>query len=243
MRYKKQLFFCLFTIIIVLILSFILKERDCAMENESVKVIIGDSRTMGLIVTLGKNEEYTKFCENVDGAVYDAIFYKDGTWLLICSQAGGYYKSGAYKRAANRAISLFNSNQFLKDCTNVSFFNLFAFNDLFLDPQNCRVAPSRYIEDDAKYAGYIRGCKNVYQFNAGPIDEEGYAEMFYGINNALLADYNSLFVGNNRVKVVDLYSYLYTQGYKGIVNEVDSTGIHYENDTNEKIIKLIECLL
>ena len=242
MSINKLIRLTLITIILSLAFGIIMGNKAIAMENTKCKIVIGDSRTMGLIATLMNDKEAVQFYDSLEGAVYDAIFLKGDTLLVLCSQGGGYFKNGAYDRAGKRALTLLQNQELLKNCSSYSLYDLFGFNDLFLEPDNCRNAPGTYILKDAELASKIRGCKAVYHFNAGPVDEKGTSSWKYCITNPMIMDYNQGFKGNSRVSVIDLFNYLMTEGYTGIVTDVDDAGIHYVDATNEKIINLILAL-
>lgn len=210
-----------------------------AMENVNCKIIIGDSRTAGIIFALENDKNAVELYSNVNGASFESIFLKDNTLLLICAQSGGYYRDGACDRTFERAKKLMASQDILKNCASYSFYNLFGFNDVFLEPYNCVNAPGAYVTKDADFASRL-GCLNAYQFNAGPVDEKG--AILYGMTNATLAQYNQGFVSNSNVSVIDLYSYLCRQGYKASYSEADNSGIHYDEKTTNKIIGLIMSL-
>ena len=232
----------LITLLLACIVGFGTGIKTNAMENVRCKIIIGDSRTMGLIATLMNDKDATQLYDSFDGAVYDAIFLKGDTLLVMCSQGGGYYKNGAYERAGNRAVKLLQTEDILKNCSSYSLYDLFGFNDIFLEPDACKEAPGRYIAGDATLASRIHACQSVYHFNAGPVDEAGSSTWKYCVTNPMLMEYNQKFVGSSRVSVVDLYGYLCTEGYKGIITEADDAGIHYDNKTNNKIINLLLAL-
>ncbi len=242
MNSKKVFRLILITFLLTCSLSMMMGARANAMENAKCKIVIGDSRTMGLIATLMKDKEAVQVYDSLEGAVYDAIFVKGDTILVLCSQGGGYYKNGAYDRAGKRALALLQNQQILKDCASYSLYDLFGFNDLFLEPDNCKNAPGTYIVKDAELANRIRGCKAVYHFNAGPVDEAGTSSWKYCITNPMIMQYNQGFKGSSRVSMIDLYNYLVTEGYTGIVTEEDDAGIHYVDATNNKIINLILAL-
>lgn len=213
-----------------------------ATEGINCKIIIGDSRTTGIIFTLRNDKNAVEIYSKEKDAAFDSIFVKDNTILVLCSQGGGSYRNGACDRTFSRALELLRTQDVLKNCSGYSFYNLFGFNDVFLDPMNCSNSPGAYILRDKEYADKIGKCMSVYQFNAGPIDESGTASWKYCVTNALVAQYNQGFVGNSRVSVVDLNGYLYKEGYKGSFTEDDDSGIHYDSNTSKKIINLLMTL-
>jgi len=236
---KKKL---LFALMCTLMMTMLMGMKTRAEEPENCKIIIGDSRVCSLICTLGLDESYIKTYESVEGAVWDAVLYKNGTWFIMCAQGGGYGKNGAYDRAAKRAIALYNSNDRFKNCLNVTFINMFAFNDLFVDYQDGRAASAYYLKNDVEYASMIYGCQKIYQFNAGPVDESGSTGWKYGITNDRVKAYNKYYVSTPAVNVVDFYTYLDTVGYKGAITDADGTGIHYDIATNMNIMNLLTVL-
>lgn len=229
----------LFVSVIFMAAIFFQKTDSYAMENTKCKVIIGDSRAMGLIATLDNSKEFIKIYDEFDGLREDSIYFKDDTLYLICSYPGGYYKNGAYDKTAKKALKIIREQDILKNCLSYSFINMFSFNDCFLEYESSKYAPAAYIERDAYYAEQIHGCSSVYQFNAGPVDERGEVYSTYGFYNALVEDYNQRFTGNNKVTVVDLYGYLKNNGYNASKYDV---GIHYDDKTNMSIINLLVVL-
>lgn len=206
-------------------------------------VVLGDSRCCGLIVTLLDDKDAVCLYDFLESPRCDGVFLKDGKLLIICSESGGYYRSGAYNRTMERAIKLANRYANEYNVSSYATANLFAFNDLFLDGESSAItAPSNYVRLDKELRYKIKNCSKVYQFNAGPVSETGSVYMNGGPSNALIANYNSGFNGTDYVSVVDLYGYLMSVGYDALDNDVDDTGIHYDHATNKKIIDLIYTL-
>lgn len=226
----------------IVTVMFLACDKASALENMKCKIIIGDSRTTGIIATISQDKDITHLYDYFEGSIYDAIYLKGDTLLVLCSQGGGYYKNGAYDRAAKRALKLLQSEDVLKNCSSYSFYNLFAFNDIFLEPASCKEAPGRYIKKDSEIVSQIRGCQSAYQFNAGPVDERGTSTWKYLVTNPMIAEYNQGFKSNSGVTVVDLNGYLYSSGYTGIVTPEDDAGIHYNDETNRKIVDLLLAL-
>ncbi|MCR4989732.1 MAG: hypothetical protein K6A38_02550 [Lachnospiraceae bacterium] len=200
-----------------------------------VILILGDSRSCSLIKALWDNDDYESLYYYADRTnAIDAICRKGNRMIVICAEPGGSLKSGAVLRATNRMLNLLNNNANLKNQRSYTFFNMFGLNDCILD----KASATGYLSYDAGLIGTLPYCNHVYQLNAGPInknmdpvpDDEA---------NLIIAKYNSEFKDTAGVTIVDLYSYLMTSGYHTEFSQIDVSGLHYDAETNTRIMSYI----
>ncbi len=190
--------------------------------------------------------EYKKLYNSSSGCLYEAIFQNGDTYIAICGEGGGYYYNGALDRTVVSMDRLLNSRQEIKQADEYYYFNLFGVNDIHAAGSKAFDAPSDYMAADESIADGNTKIKKMYQFNAGPVVSSGWMTQQGIINNATIKKYNEKFKATNNVKVIDLYSYLAKRRYGAIIDSSSGTqmsGIHYDSDTNRKIISLIFSLV
>lgn len=208
-------------------------------------IIIGDSRTSSLIGTMNSDKTYKQLYYRSEAPELDAIFLKDDVLIAICSESAGYYDNGAFERAFGRMNSLITTNPNMSKTSNYYYFNLFGVNDVFMKGLGS-------IENSAKYIGIDEQIKDIwpqvirfYQFNAGEISYDGWLYNRGIMNNELIEKYNMHLKSTEKVEVVDLYSYLKVFGYGTSDDSVEGytkSGVHYDEDTDWKILNLIYSL-
>ena len=202
-------------------------------------VITGDSRANGLIYTLHEMAGYenTYLCH--DGNAVSAIFKKGNIRIVIAGFGGGNLTDHSYDLTLKNALALIGNEYDTSMCESYKFIDLYGLNDVLLHPETCLIRPSEYITRDTAFISTQSTLDKMYHLNAGPISDEGFAHDAIGLTNETIAEYNKLFTGNDRVRVVNLFNYLKNNGYKAVITDEDPSGIHYDDATNRKIISLI----
>lgn len=197
-------------------------------------VAYGDSRTCSVIGTLMQDSAWKRVYYATDAVSTTTILIKDDVALLITGEAGGSIANGAYDRAVNRITPLMSTRSELINNSTVSYFSLFAINDLIVWSNK---SGKQYIEKDEALIKTLPKCTAFYQFNAGPVSECGWEYQLN--NNEAIESYNKAMVSTDKVTVVDLYSYLCGAGFDVVMDSADLSGVHYDEATNKKIIALI----
>ncbi|MCR4787598.1 MAG: hypothetical protein K5888_03335 [Lachnospiraceae bacterium] len=200
-----------------------------------VILILGDSRACSLIKALWDNDNYESLYYYADRTnAIDAICKRDNRIIVICAEPGGSLQSGAVTRATNRMLNLLNNNVNIRNQKSYTFFNMFGLNDCLLD----KASAKSYIPYDTSLIGTLPNCTHVYQLNAGPVcmnanpvpDDEA---------NAIISKYNADYQSTSAVTVVDLYGFLMTSGYHTEFSQIDVSGLHYDAETNVRIMNFI----
>ena len=198
-------------------------------------VIMGDSRTVAIMAVLNDDKSFKRTYYEPDTLGGCAVYTKDNIKILVAAEAGGYYKNGAYERVINKIKTQLLINTEVNNCQSYQFFNLFGFNDYWNDKSS---SGAIYLSRDEMLIREVARCDAFYQFNAGPVDEQG--EVYLNeFTNEDLRKYNNTFVNTSHVAVVDLQSYLESAGYAGTYNASDLSGVHYDTATNKKILNFI----
>ena len=219
-----------------------LEEKDEAFPIKKCVLMIGDSRTCGLIATIAKNPEYQKLYQYSKDKVYDAIYMRGDTVFVFCAEGGGRFCEGAYTRSVDRLLKIVKTNEIVKNTPEYVAINMYGYNDLKV-PAEDFTWPQMYIASDENLKAELGPkCKRFYQFNSGPINEGGLAFLVDGINNNWIKQYNKSFVRTRNIVVIDFYGYLIRNGYASN-NEEDAEGVHYDYDTNLKIWRLIYSII
>lgn len=200
--------------------------RKCA-------VITGDSRTVALMSMLLLDSSWKKTYYAIDGIGSTCILYKNDVILVMSGEAGGNYVNGAYDRAFARVNALLNTRKELANCSTYKVLNLFCVNDLLVNEVK---SGAPYIKADEAVIAMLPRCDVFYQFNAGPISPEG--GEYLHTTNEMIEKYNAdmLKVQTSSVCVVDFYQYLVSSGFNVILDASDMSGVHYDEETNKKII-------
>lgn len=195
-------------------------------------VVFGDSRSCSVLSTLISDKTWKNIYTCINFPYSDGVVQKGDTIIVICAEAGGYFDNGAYTRAYSRFNKINESTQGLVGSTVHYYCNLFGVNDVMIARRNS-------CPDYTKMNEAIRRGQNnadvFYQFTAGPISETGSAVL----TNAEIEKYNSNFKKSNHLEIIDLYTYLKDGGFVVKMGPEDDTGLHYNSDTNYKIIGLI----
>ena len=206
-----------------------------AAANGLCVVIMGDSRTVAIMAVLNDDKSFKRTYYEPDTLGGCAVYTKDNIKILVAAEAGGYYKNGAYERVINKIKTQLLINTEVNNCQSYQFFNLFGFNDYWNDKSS---SGAIYLSRDEMLIREVARCDAFYQFNAGPVDEQG--EVYLNeFTNEDLRKYNNTFVNTSHVAVVDLQSYLESAGYAGTYNASDLSGVHYDAATNKKILNFI----
>lgn len=195
--------------------------------------IIGDSRTCSLLVTLSQDSTWKRICidTNLDTMTSRAVFVKGNLNVVICGQAKGCYQAGSFDHTFSEVIGLFSSVKELKDVKEVTFFDWFGINDAWAYDKK---AAAGYMKADAQIPVIFEQCSKVYHATAGPINSEG--NVWSYCDNKAIKKFNSGFVSNKDVEVLDVYDYLMKAGYEAPLTEKDPTGLHYDMTTDTKVL-------
>ena len=195
-------------------------------------IIFGDSRSCSLACTLITDKTWKKIYVSNNYPYSDIVAVKDNTMIVICAEAGGYYDNGAYNRAYSRFNRINNVTTGIANSAVHYYCNLFGVNDVMIARRN---STSDYLRMNEAIRSANRNAEVFYQFTAGPIDEVGTAEL----TNEEIEKFNSHYKNTKRCAIIDLYAYLADSGYKAAITAEDTTGLHYDTDTNYKILGLI----
>lgn len=201
-------------------------------------LILGDSRTCSIVNLMMNDSSYEKLYFNLEDAKVDAVFKKGDTNFVICSQGGGGCMDGALRAAKDRMLGIVANNPALLCVKETYLFNLFGINDA---DRNVYATVNGYSAVNGELQRKIPGLVGMFQFNIGPITEDGYiAEV--GLSNEKIVRFNDVFRKIRYATPIDLYSYLIESGFDTI-DDTElygvKTGIHYTDETTGKILKLI----
>lgn len=195
-------------------------------------IVFGDSRSCSLACTLITDKTWKKIYVSNNYPYSDIVAVKDNTMMVICAEAGGYYDNGAYNRAYSRFNRINNATTGIVNSAVHYYCNLFGVNDVMIAKRN---STSDYLRMNEAIRSANKNAEVFYQFTAGPIDETGTAEL----TNAEIEKFNSHYKNTKRCAIIDLYAYLADSGFKAAITAEDTTGLHYNTDTNYKILGLI----
>lgn len=208
-------------------------------------IIVGDSRTSSLVGTINSDKNYKLLYYRSEPPELDAIFLKDNVLIAICSESAGYLDNGAFERAFGRMNTLISSDPNMSKTSNYYYFNLFGINDVFMKGMDAINNPAKYIGIDEQIKDIWPQVIKFYQFNAGEISYDGWLYNRGIMNNDIIEKYNMHLKSTEKVNVVDLYSYLKVFGYGTSDDSVDGhtkSGVHYDEETDWKILNLIYSL-
>lgn len=197
-------------------------------------IIIGDSRACSMSNTLSNNSGWTLIQNNKiapDQGI--CIFQRGSEKLAVCQYGGGSLQNGAYDKCISWVTELLASEE-NSNSTYYYIFDIFGLGDvgsgMFAD------SPNFYNEKNQKFASSLPANAIYYQCNVGPIDENGSIGQSGIWTNAIIKDYNTHFKKSSNVKIFDLYTFLEKVGYGCNITETDPTGVHYNYETDIKIV-------
>lgn len=205
-------------------------------------LIVGDSRACSLSRTLNDYCGFKLLYAQNEGSVTEVVLQKGKTLVAICGEGGGSYKKGSFNRAVKDMNELLVNDEMLKKRSTYYYIDMFGVNDINETPN----APLTYLEKDEIIADNNPGIIQMYHFNAGPITEDGYFYLENDLSNETIEKYNEQFKNTEKVQVIDLFSYLMTNGFDTVddsENDFSKTGMHYDVSTDIEIIYLIKNLV
>jgi len=205
--------------------------------------ILGDSRTCGINRALRSRLEEYEVYTYYDVDIRDAVYKMNDTVIVLCAEAGGGYENGSFEKSVERMLQIIDKYDAISQATEYICYNLYGINDIICESISNNSYPSRYLEKDKDIRNLLgEKCDKFYQFNVGPVYEEGWVSGSSSLNNEIIVEYNSLFESNEYVEVVNLNGFLKGVGLTDFDNAPDDSGLHYSDDINEEILKLIIAL-
>lgn len=202
--------------------------------SEYCLIIIGDSRACSLFNSVNKFEEWTLIEDNrVAPDQGWALLDNQELKLAICEYGGGNLANGAYDKGLAWAEEVMNA-QWVTESTKFCIFNIFGLGDV-----NTGFFPDSdgyYNDRGEKFAKQYQDQCVYYQCTVGPIDENGTMGQAGVWTNQMIKDFNKKFMKTKNVKLYDLNSFLEKNEYGCVISESDPTGVHYQIDTDRKIL-------
>ena len=206
-------------------------------------IVIGDSRVCGLLCTLMRSDDIETVSTFVkdNGKYMSGIFRDDNLWLVLSGEMSGRLSRDSYDNSVKTVKNIISHDVGLGHIKNYTFVNMYGINDLYHNPSNAMNYPPRYMAKNKDIANSFDYCGRFFQLNIGPIDERGIVYK-RGFRNQYIETYNTGFVTDEDVTVIDLYGFLTSNGYNAIldIETTDHTGLHYDDPTNFDIYDMIK---
>lgn len=209
------------------------KSEETVLEH--CLIIVGDSRACSLFNSVNKFEEWTLIEDNRVAPDQGWVLFENSELkLAICEYGGGNLANGAYDKALSWAEEVINA-QWVTENTRFCIFNIFGLGDA-----NTGFFPDSdgyYNDRGEEFAKQYQDQCVYYQCTVGPIDESGTMGQAGVWTNQLIKDFNKRFKKTKNVKLYDFNSFLVKNGYECVISESDPTGVHYQIETDRKILE------
>ncbi len=212
-------------------------------DGERCLIIIGDSRVCGLLCSFMRTDDIETVSTSVSGGgKYMSGIFKDGDlWMVLSGEMSGRLSRDSYDNSVKTVKNIISHDVGLGHIKNYTFVNMYGINDLYHNLSGAMNYPSRYMAKNKDIYNNFDYCDRAFQLNVGPIDERGIVYK-RGFRNQYIETYNTGFVSDDEVTVIDLYDFLISNGFNGIldVETTDHTGLHYDDPTNLAIYGMIK---
>ena len=209
-------------------------------EGKDCIIIIGDSRSCGLLVHIDANPMYKRKYYYHEGIIYDGIVEGDDVIIAVFAESGGNYYMGSMKKSIDRFMKAFKSYSEIHNAKSYKVFNLYGYNDIAVAVKTNIPWPKKYVKADEAFKKQLGDkCTMFYQFNAGPVNEDGFHCIVDGFQNSTIEEYNKDFIPTKDINVFDLFGYLQNKGLGPIEDAPENSGIHYSLKTNQDIFDVI----
>lgn len=214
-------------------------ETETALETETESeyclIIIGDSRACSLSNSVNSFGEWTLLADNRVAPDQGWILYESSEMkLAICEYGGGSLTNGAYEKGLDWAKEVMSA-EWVTANTKFCIFNIFGLGDVntgFLPDSN-----GYYNEKGEAFAKENQENCVYYQCTVGPIDEKGTIGQAGVWTNQMIQEFNQKFEETDCVKIYDLNDFLQEVGYECVISDSDPTGVHYQIETDRKMLE------
>lgn len=205
--------------------------------------IIGDSRTCGINRALRTRFEDSEVYSNIDKDKRDAIYKLNDTAIILCAEAGGGYEDGSFDNSVERMWKLIDKYDAIGQAEEYIFYNLYGINDIIREPAIKNEYPLKYVAADRDIRNQLgEKCTKFYQFDVGPVYEDGWVNEHQSLNNQRILEYNSRFKGDEEIEIIRFNDMITAIGLDDFDDAPDDSGLHYSDRINEQIVKLIIAL-
>lgn len=205
--------------------------------------IIGDSRTCGINRALRNRFSKSEVYSNIDKDIRDAIYKLDDTAIILCAEAGGGYEDGSFDNAVERMWKLIDKYEAVSQADEYIFYNLYGINDIIREPAIKSEYPLKYVAADKDIRNQLgEKCTKFYQFDVGPVYEEGWVNEHESLNNQRILEYNSRFKSDEEIEIIRFNDMITAIGLDDFDDAPDDSGLHYSDYINEQIVKIIIAL-
>lgn len=216
------------------------KSDETRVNMKKCLLIIGDSRTCALAYIFDEDPKWQILYNYQEEGIVRRVYYKDGTGVVLCGEGGGKYANGAFERTRDSLYDIMSTNTSVSSAKEYVLYNLFGLNDVLTKADKHTTWAEKYIEEDEVILDQLgERCKCAYQFNAGPIFEDGYMCTKRGLSNDDIVKFNEGYIETERVKIIDFYSYMEETGLGNFLNAPDDSGLHYPENTCGRIVDFI----
>lgn len=203
-------------------------------------IIMGDSRTCAMAHCFYRQNDwklvkvYTlKNPLKMSSGRKCSVFEKNGIRMAFCEFGGGNLVNGAFNQVCNWAKQIIATAE---PGSHFQIINNMGVNDIFYEPNEG--AAMSYRMKNEEFAASLPAGSRFITCTVGPVDDRGTVAQSGLVNNSIIAIQNSMVVPTEHVQVFDEYTALTAAGYKCMMTKTDPAGIHYEDATSVKLIKM-----